>query len=94
MEEAAHGDMLCVSDCHMLQEPAEEDIRTRREASFSYGGCHCSLLTNLDTVLDGKGEMLAGPSSVRTGQVTENGPGGNKLITDKIGFAKLFSRVS
>ena len=84
----------------MLQEPAKEDIRTRREASFSYGDCHCSLLTNLDTVLtnldtvlDGKGEMLAGPSSIRTGQVTENGPGGNKLITDKTGFAKLFSRL-
>ena len=93
MKEAAHGDMLCVSDCHMLQEPVKEDIRTRREASFPYGGYHWSLLTNLDTVLDGKGEMLAGPSSVRTGQVTENGPGGKKLITDKTGFAKLFSRL-
>lgn len=77
----------------MLQETAKEDIRARREASFSYGGCHCSLLTNLDSVLDGKGEMLSGPSSIRTGQVTENGPGGNKSVTDKTGFAKLFSRL-
>ena len=45
------------------------------------------------TLLDGKGETLSGPSCIRTGQVTENGPGGNKSVTDKTGFAKLFSRL-
>ena len=49
-----------------------------REFSFSCSDCQCSLLTNLNTVPDGKGEMFAGPSSISTGQVIKYGFGSER----------------
>lgn len=88
LKEAAHGDMLCVfwlPRCRNLSRKTSEP----EEKPLSLWWLPLVLLTNLDTVWMAKEKCWQDPSSVRTGQSNwEWTWRGNKLITDKTGFAK------